>query len=416
MIKDIGEGTIRRIDWQELTPVVLLLRIFNTARCLRVLFLSLIGILLTTLFGGVMMIDSKNEFRRPDFIEIVPEQKNNLPADISVWEKIVPKNAKTNYLDPLMTRTSEKPVLFQKDPVKYVIQYSERSVLLPWKFFTKTGGRCFILTQQSWVERFHAAVWFFVTLVIWLWFGGLICRTVALRLTIDQSESFGDLQRFMCRRGLGFFSSLAIILIGVLFCLMVVKICGWLFLVPILNYAMMVIFPIPLLFGFFAVVLLVGLWFGWPLLFAAVSVDGSDGFDAVSRMFSYLYQRILHYFVYWFYCGLLGIFGYFFVSVFVYGLIYVTVNIGNFPVQGSVPTVDVFRQLPIAENSSLPARLIAVWCGVIELLLPAYAFAWFWTSSVAIYLLLRRSVDATPFDEVYRIEKTKPKTVEKIGG
>jgi hypothetical protein len=44
----------------------------------------------------------------------------------------------------------------------------------------------------------------------------------------------------------------------------------------------------------------------------------------------------------------------------------------------------------------------------------AFVYAWFWTSSVAIYLLLRRSVDATPFNEVYRVAPPKVRSLPII--
>ncbi|MDR0705515.1 MAG: hypothetical protein LBF88_11080, partial [Planctomycetaceae bacterium] len=57
---------------------------------------------------------------------------------------------------------------------------------------------------------------------------------------------------------------------------------------------------------------------------------------------------------------------------------------------------------------------LLIWYGMVQLIKPAYTFAWFWTSSVAIYLLLRRSVDATPLSEVYRLVLVKPRTLPEI--
>lgn len=388
-MKDLDEGTIRRIDWQELTPIVLLLRIFNTATGIRVLFLSMIGILLTLIAGygincnsnGLQSCRDKN-FQKPVYIEPLLDFQNQ-----------------------------PQPISFREHPAKYSWQLVQRSVLVPWDIFSMAGIRWF---HSGYNSFFVLTGWFFVLLLIWSFFGGMICRTVALRLTIDQSESGRELWQFIKQRGTGFLSSVILIVLGMLFFLIFLKLCGWLFTVPVFNYITAILFPVALLFSFFIMVLAVGLFLGWSLLFAAVSVDGSDGFDAVSRMFSYLYQRPLHYFVYWTVSGVLGVLGFVFVSFFVDGVTALTSEFGGFPVQTAIPAFGYLTLPETYDGLSPPENLLLLWCGMVQLIKPAYAFAWFWTSSVAIYLLLRRSVDATPFNEVYRLVPVKPRTLPKI--
>ena len=38
-----------------------------------------------------------------------------------------------------------------------------------------------------------------------------------------------------------------------------------------------------------------GALFGWPLMWATISAEGTDSFDALSRSYAYLFQRPLHY-------------------------------------------------------------------------------------------------------------------------
>jgi hypothetical protein len=390
-MKDIGEGTIRRIDWQELTPIVLLLRIFNTAMGIRVLFLSMIGVLLTLIVGyhincnnnGLKVHDDRN-FQKPVYIESL-----------------------------LGFQHLPQPISFREHPANYSWQLVQRSVLVPWDIFSMAGIR-FFSPHTDYDSFFAHAGWFFVLLLIWSFLGGMICRTIALRLTIDQSESGKELWRFIKQRGTGFLSSVIIIVLGMLILLFFLKCCGWLFVVPVFNYIMAVLFPIALLWGFLIMVLAVGLFFGWSLLFAAVSVDGSDGFDAVSRMFSYIYHRPLHYFVYWVVSGILGVLGFVFVSFFVDGVVFLTSQFGGFPVQTAIPAFGYLTLPKTYVGLSPPENFILIWCGMVQLIKPAYTFAWFWTSSVTIYLLLRRSVDATPFNEVYRLTPVKPRTLPEI--
>ena len=45
-------------------------------------------------------------------------------------------------------------------------------------------------------------------------------------------------------------------------------------------------------------VLLLGLIFGWPLMFSTISTEGTDAFDAISRSYAYVFQRPFHYLFY----------------------------------------------------------------------------------------------------------------------
>ncbi|MGL4593626.1 MAG: hypothetical protein ACRCUY_02725, partial [Thermoguttaceae bacterium] len=256
-----------------------------------------------------------------------------------------------------------------------------------------------------------------------------ICRVAALRLTIDESESCRQMRTFLKKRVLSFFSSILIILVGVGVCVFPVYLASLLFSVSGIREVIASCFPICLLFGFFAAILLVGLLFGFPLLLSAVAVDGADGFDAVSRTFSYLYQRPFHYIFYWFIAAVFGVFGGMILGIFI-DLTILLVQFAPFQIAESMRLggppfqtaafEEVMRQV-FQEHGhergliwpTAPSNLY-FWVQTFYLLLPSYGFAWFWTSSVAIYIILRRSVDATPFVEVFRSNPVTPKPLPKI--
>jgi len=337
-MKDIGEGTIRRIDWTELTPVVLLLRIFNIALGLRILLIALIGLQLTVwLNTGADIV-----FANPELAE------------------------QTHQGDPLLFVNVPFDIL--RSGVQNVVESIKQSpMLLLW--------------------------WLPGVALVWIICGGMICRIVAVRLTIDESESMGSLFLFLRKRGISFISAPLLMVIGLLCCFLPVKIAGWMLAVPFLNYAVAVFFPIPFFFTVLTIILALVFAVGWMLLFAAVSTDGSDGFDAISRMFSYVYQRPLHYLVYWFCCGVLGYLGFLLIQ---FLIIYPAIRL----CWSTVPADFEFA--------------VKFWAGVFCSIPLAYVLAWFWTSSVAIYLLLRRSVDATPFNEVYRVSPPKVRSLPTI--
>ena len=342
-MQDIGEGTIRRIDWTELTPIVLLLRVFNVALGMRILTFALIGWCLMTLLAAGLNIS--------------PVRHAEVTGSIC------------QNIDTLNNTYSAVGFVF---PILYPN-----------------------FTFAVWQEP-KLSLWLLGIVVIWTICGGMICRIVAMRLTVDESESTGNLFLFLRKRGTGLISSFIILSLGILCCFIPIQIACMLATVPVLNYAVAIFLPIPLLFAFFAVMLTLGLAVGWMLLFAAVSVDGSDGFDAISRMFSYVFQRPLHYLLYWLYCGILGCLGFLLVLIVCCPVAYLCHIVLKYSADSVVTSIVVFWMLLIM---SIPY---------------VYVFAWFWTSSVAIYLLLRRSVDSTPFHDVYRVLPLQVRSLPKI--
>ncbi|MDR2172317.1 MAG: hypothetical protein LBP59_19405 [Planctomycetaceae bacterium] len=475
--RDIDEGTIRRIDWQELLPPVLFFRLFNVSLGVRVLFFAFIGIFLTigvNLFlypfnppplkrfeditgksiarerGLSMLIDRVNNrnvkigggIDRSNFsVESEIKSGEFAVGNVTNNDKTKNKNTSKNNIDD-KNKGIVSAINFDVevvDGVLWLFDFSVReacdSVLFVWLFFTYSGGQFFTLGHNSWSSFGFGLLGFAATVIIWGFSGGLICRSVAMRLTQDKSETVRDIFRFLYNRGFGFLSSVLILTVGILFCLFAalapVWVAGYLG-VGAVRFFVTIIFPFIFLFNFFALVLLFGLWFGFPLLYSAVAVEGADGFDAVSRAFSYLFQRLFHYVFYWFLAAVQGFLGYLVVMFFVMGTIMLTEHFAgldggvslfggnNAFVNSSSGVVDsgVSCNLDAGKfcvtNNSVQFILLAAWFDLLRFLVIAYIFAWFWSSGVVIYLLLRRSVDAAPFTEIYCQEPLKIRVLQKI--
>ena len=77
-----------------------------------------------------------------------------------------------------------------------------------------------------------------------------------------------------------------------------------------------IVWPFVLLLGLMMAILLLGALVGWPLMWATVSVEGTDAFDALSRSYAYTYQRPLRLLWYVLFAGLLAIVSMFVVKLF----------------------------------------------------------------------------------------------------
>ncbi len=83
-----------------------------------------------------------------------------------------------------------------------------------------------------------------------------------------------------------------------------------------------ILWPLALLAGLFMALLLLALLFGWPLMWPTISSEGTDSFDALSRAWSYVYHRPLHYLFYVAVVAFLGGLGWLFVQNFAEAVVY----------------------------------------------------------------------------------------------
>src|SRR5262249_37373405 len=217
--------------------------------------------------------------------------------------------------------------------------------------------------------------------------------------------------------------------------------------------------PLMLVCGLVMAVALVGL-VSWPLMSAAISAEGTDSWEAVSRAYSYLLQRPWHFAWY----SLVAI-AYGGVVVFFVGFMgSLTVYLAKWgvaqPAQAVATSRDPsfmfvyappsfgWRELllegardpeganvveqrgsrlnpqgagaggvnrwnrinPVAYERYVEhlawwqkagAGMVAFWLGLFFLLILGFGYSYFWTASTIIYLLLRRNVEAAELDEVY---------------
>jgi hypothetical protein len=154
--------------------------------------------------------------------------------------------------------------------------------------------------------------------------------------------------------------------------------------------------------GLFLAIVLLGLAAGWPMMWPTISTERTDAFDALSRSMAYVYQRPLYYLFLIVIASLLGFLGFMVVDVFVDG----TIAFGDWAVSwgsGSDRMNEIKGWTNGGDAGLLGgggASLIAFWQGCALIVKPAFQVGFFWTAATAIYLLMRRAVDATEMDEI----------------
>jgi hypothetical protein len=276
----------------------------------------------------------------------------------------------------------------------------------------------------------------FVVLAVWAFFGGAISRIAVLQLAGKDAPGLGETLRYICGKYMHYVAAPMVPVLFVAGIVVISILFSFLHLIPFVGDLVDgVLWPIPLLLGFAQALLLVGL-VGYPLMFATISAEGSDTFDALSRSYNYVYQSPWHYA--W-NCAVAVAYGMvvvFFVVMMGSLVVYLTKwSMGQNPATEyftsrrvdhlfifapdtfgfsdllvdrpelkSTATKEV-RDAYLKENlygvNYISSFLVSLWTSIVVLFVVGFSYSYFFTSSAMVYLLMREKVDDTEIDEVF---------------
>lgn len=368
---------IRTVVWSEVFPCLNIVRAFRLAISLRSLVLGAIGILLTVFVWGVIGMV---------FGDDTPATKWLEPLSSTPWS----------------TLTSAVP---DRPGVAPLPDAASSPVVRSWAFLSSPAVNG--LNETGCSVRSVACIvlcglW---AAAVWAFFGAAICRTAAVRLAADEQVGVGAAIRFASRKWPSYFFAPILPVIGV---------AGATFLIFLLGLFMRVnagmvlagfLWPLVLVAGFLMAVLLLGLLFGWPLMWAAISVEGTDSFDALSRTYAYVFQRPLKYLFYVLVAGVVGWLGWILVREFAAGIVWLGYwgagwGCGRETI-AAILNPDLAPKAELNGAGQFGAGMIRFWAGCVKMLAVGYTFSYLWTAAASVYLQLRRDVDAAETDEVF---------------
>ena len=283
---------------------------------------------------------------------------------------------------------------------------------------------------------FFAVLFLLGTLAVWSLFGAAICRIAALEFAREDKIGVGPALRFAREKFFsGFFMSPLLPLMILAAVGLLLAIGGFFLWIPAIGNLFAIPFVLALLGGAAMALLLIGTVGGGSFFWPTVAVEGSDGFDAISRSFSYFFGRPVRTIVY----GLTALFwggvcwG---VLKFILGLSLLATHacvkfgMGGFgtgwwglrPEAGEGATkLDVLWQVPQLPDlyhwgqqahmggwEIFAAGCIGFWVLIVIGVLWAFLASYYFSASTIVYYLLRHEVDATDYDDVYLEETEEP--------
>jgi ABC-type multidrug transport system fused ATPase/permease subunit len=317
----------------------------------------------------------------------------------------------------------------------------------------------FFRPEATFGIRFYLLLMILLALAIWGFFGGAITRMAVVQAA-RPNEKVGlfEALRFARSRFQSFFSAplipLVFLAVLTLFMIFLGLVMGFTFFFGDIVLAV-IFWPLIFIMGLVMALVLVGL-VGWPLMYATISAEGSDSFDALSRSYSYVFQAVWRYLWYVLVALVYGAMLIFFVgfmgSLLVYmgkwGVSQTPFLYSERPTMDRDPTYFFYyapksfgwrdlllhghpqaKKDPIIRPNgkpgeeiqmsddykkalSLPNRIgaffVGLWLYLLFLLVLGFAYSYFWTASSIIYLLMRWKVDDTELDEIHLEEEEEP--------
>ncbi|MFH1231643.1 MAG: hypothetical protein V1709_09135 [Planctomycetota bacterium] len=271
-----------------------------------------------------------------------------------------------------------------------------------------------ILAGTWWKVYLFATVLYFLLLVVWSYFGGIITRIAAVNITKDEGLEFKKALAFTNKKHFSFFSPFIFAILGFLFFFLCNFIGGLVGLIPYAGEIVVALFlPFAILSGFIMAFILIGFIFGSSLFYPTIAVESSDAFDAVSRSFQYIFAEPWRYIWYCLVAKVYGILTTAFVWVFGLLMVHLALLAGakgmgvKFHEIISLTGISCCSITPPADPSityKISAFIIMVWLVLVTGLIISYAISYCFSASTIIYLLLRKKVDDIEMTEIYTEE------------
>ena len=384
-------------DWQETFPWLILFRAVRVAIGFRLLLLAALGLvgmvagwrLCWNMLAYVPDEAGIQVLADPVLMELGTRHEGTVPP--WPWEASYRHFGDQGVLAPL----SGLPYI---GPILGTATATAAELTLPFQMLFRQD-----LTYRGFAYALVCCGW---ALVIWGYFGGMIARIVAVKLTQDEMLSFKKAGRFARQRCCSYMSAPLLPLLGIFGLGIPVALLGLLANLDFGVFVAGILWPIVLCLGFLMMILFLGLLFGWPLMFSTISTEGTDAFDAISRSYAYVFQRPFHYLFYALLATIIGSLGW----VLLHGIIDLIVYSTHWSLAwglSSERTIELFYGDLQEGLAGWGCHLIRFWQGFLYTLTTAFAVGFLFSGMTAIYLLLRRCVDGVELDEVQLDQETQ---------
>ena len=290
------------------------------------------------------------------------------------------------------------------------------------KYEVDAVGQHIDLYFQAWLWAFlyhplYTMIFFSIALMVGSLVGGAICRIAALQFAQGEKPGLSEALRFSIRKFYSFLTA-PVTPVGIMVVTGVfVVVLGLVGNIPYVGeLSVGLFFPLALLSAALTAVIVIGAVAGLNLMFPTIAYEDSDGFDAISRSFSYVYAKPWHMGFYTSLAVTYGAICYIFIRSFAFLVLRIThmfLRIGFlgddrklvaiWPEPHFAELFGTVAASPENWSTALCAFLIRIWVLVVVGLVVSFVISFYFSANTIIYALMRHRVDKTALEEVYTV-------------
>jgi hypothetical protein len=408
-------GTLRSIAWRELCPWLLLFRTFWLGLSVPLLLLATVGVIVQPAgwwVAGVFISDEtwtdRDGFRyEHERLTAWPGEPDRvqLPAGDDVLQPALGHSSLRMLVTPMQ---GDFAGIFDRISFPFVRMFEHDLTLGMFAYYVFGG------------------LW---TLALWTLIGGAITRVAVVWLGLEERQSIRSALGYVGRRYGYYFAAPLYPLLGIALLAIPIAILGLLMWVADFGVIIAGLFWIFALLAALGMTFLsIGLLFGWPLMFPAISAENGDAFEALSRSFGYTFQRPFHYAFYILVSALFAALCWLFVSFFADTVVNLAEWGGSWGAgHERMVRIDAASVVTDEQNERLiqlergyswslrtGAGIIRFWEHLVYCVAWGFAYSLFFCLSSAIYLLLRQVDDETEIDEIYLDDDDERYTLPEV--
>ena len=256
-----------------------------------------------------------------------------------------------------------------------------------------------------------------LSLGLWTYFGGAITRLCAVQFAKDDTLAFRDATEFAWQKKWYFFWSPLVPLIIVAIMALCLWLGGLIGRIPWIGPVGVGLgWGLALFAGCCMTLTLIGGVFGFGLMAPTIAMEGTDTFDAISRAFSYVYQRPWRFIWYNLVALVYGVICTAFVAAAAWLTVMLTVWVSGAGMGENFDAAKGFLMewrldRGTAFFPAFAAFCIKAWVVLVGGLVLGFGVSYYCASQTIVYALLRKDVDGTDVTEVYVEDEEEDLTV-----
>lgn len=428
---------VRRVQWRELFPWLLLFRVVGVAISGRALLLATVGLLLSSggwwLAGALCGLGNSQASSGSGASQAGPQQEQSpppassqAPSESAVGGDSPQERLATQPSVPSVTGARSLRELAEDVRRETLLRAARSSKLGSQKVPYEPPGtladavRAASPAWHAWYgQLWHG--WLYLlepprtlreaayllvggawSIVVWTIFGGAILRIASARLGREAWIGPVVAVRHVLRKAISYVGAPLLPLAALVIGRILLWVLGLYMKVGAGFVLAALLWPLVLLGAFAWVLLFFGLVFGWPLMWAALGTEqDSDAWDAVSRAYAGVLQKPLHYLFYVVVAAIPGWLSW----LLVYHVGHMTVYVARQGVLlGAGVSAEAWRDAVFGAGEA--SGLFSGWIirglnQLVTAIASSYGYSYFFCAAAAVYLLLRLDTTQTSLDEVY---------------